>query len=78
MKNPAAIIIHATKSKGHGDLPNFVHLGHRHLQKEKSEGTTGDQTGVKEFILPLDLLRMTVSPTLLEDIAEVRIAYQKR
>ena len=46
-------------------------------KKEKLEGTHGDGSGVREYIIPLDLLRMTVSPTLLTDIEEVKVAYKK-
>ncbi len=77
MKHPKNLIINAVKTKGQGDYPDFVHIGHRHLQKEKSEGTHGDGSGVREYIIPLDLLRMTVSPTLLVDIEEVKVAYKK-
>ena len=77
MRKINGIKLNATKVKGVGDFPGFIHLGHRHLQKEKSEGTHGEGTGVREYILPLDLLRLTVSPALLVDIEEVRLAYKK-
>lgn len=77
MRKANGIRIDATKVKGTGDFPNYIHLGHRHLQKEMPTSIPGEQTGVKEFILPLDLLRMTVSPGLLTDIEEVRLAYKK-
>ena len=77
MKHPKQLIINATKTKGQGDLPDFIHLGHRHLQKEHPEGTHGDGSGVREYIVPLDLLRMTISPALLLDIEEVKVAYKK-
>jgi len=77
MRKANGIRIDATKVKGTGDFPNYIYLGHRHLQKEMPTSIPGEQTGVKEFILPLDLLRMTVSPGLLTDIEEVRLAYKK-
>lgn len=77
MRKPTDIKINATKVKGVGDLPTFIHLGHRHLQKEKSDGKPGDGQGVREFTLPLDLIRMTVAPALLADIEEVTLGYKK-
>ena len=77
MKPVRILQLNATKMKGVGDYPSFVHLGHRHLQKEKSEGSHGEGSGVREYILPLDLIRMTVSPALLGDIEEVRLGYKK-
>lgn len=77
MRSTKGLMIQATKTRGVGDFPNFVHLGHRHLQKEKADMTKGDGQGVEEFILPLDLMRMTVSPALLNEITEVKLAYRK-
>ncbi len=77
MKKVSELILNATKVKGVGDFPSFIHLGHRHLQKEKSEGEHGQGSGVREYILPLDLIRITVSPALLEEIEEVRLGYKK-
>ena len=78
MKKPSAIMIHATKVRGVGDFPGFIHLGHRHLQKEMSTYTVVGDVGVKEFVLPLDLIRITVNPALVNNIEEVRLAYFKR
>ena len=77
MKPVRILQLNATKMKGVGDYPALIHLGHRHLQKEKSEGSHGEGSGVREYILPLDLIRMTVSPALLDDIEEVRLGYKK-
>lgn len=87
MKSPAMIKIEGVKNKGNGDLPNYIHLGFRHLQKELNDTVPipGDQTGVQEFVVPLDLVRMTIIPenappqdkALLDDIAEVRLAFRK-
>lgn len=78
MKKGSQIRIDATKVRGIGDYPGFVHLGHRHLQKEKSEGQVGDGTGVREYVVPLDLARMTVSPALLDGVEEIRLGYKKQ
>ena len=75
MKKPSNLHINATKVRGLGDFPFFIHLGHRHLQKEQSTPFEGDQRGVQEFVLPLDLVRMTVPPSLLTDIEEIRLGY---
>ena len=77
MRKANGTTINATKVKGLGDFPSYIHLGHRHLQKERSEGEHGEGSGVREYVVPLDLLRMTVSPALLNDIEEVRVAYKK-
>ena len=75
MKSPKQITITALKAKDVGDFPSFIHLGHRHIQKERPPGVSVG--GALEFILPLDLIRMTVNPSLLGEIDEVRIAYKK-
>lgn len=76
MKPVNQLQINASKLKGMGDYPSFIHLGLRHLQKELPTGSVGEG-GATQFIVPLDLLRMTVSPALLVDIEEVSVGFKK-
>lgn len=64
------------KSRDIGTFPDFIHLGQRHLEKEK--GTEREVDGVKEFTIPVDLLRITIPPSVLEDVTEVCLGYRKR
>ena len=78
MKPIKLCYIDAYKIKGMGTYPQFIDLGLRHLQKERPLGSVGEHDStVTEFILPLDLMRMTVSPALLNEIEEVTLGFKK-
>lgn len=67
------VVINVNKLKDYGDIPGYIHLGHRHLQKEIPSGVKDG--GVVEFPIPLDLLRMTLPASIVEEIQEVSVGY---
>ena len=64
-----------------GVMPVFVSFMHRHLEKEQPIGIPAytDQGPIREFTVPVDLLRLSVdNDELLRDISSVSFAYKER
>ena len=75
MKPARQLQIVVKKMRGIGDLPNYIHMGHRHLQKAPS--TAVPVGGGAEFSVPIDLLHLTTPTTSLwDDVVEVRFGYK--
>lgn len=58
-------------------LPSFLNVGQRHFEKEKPSGRDSGESGVG-FILPVDLLGLTLTPSLTADIESVEMVYRKK
>ena len=57
------------------NLPGYINLIHRHFEKESPSLVSGVKQGT--FSGPIDLMRMTIPASLLEDVEEITLGYQK-
>lgn len=64
------------KARSVGTIPQFIALGQRHLEKERSASVI-DQD-IEKFILPVDLLSLYLDDSLVSEIEEIEIAYQRK
>ena len=66
--------INVTKAINLGHLPTFLSFAQRHLEKEQANGATG-----REFQIPVDMLRMSLSdPSLLAEVDSVTLTYKAK
>lgn len=59
-----------------GKDPLFISMAQRHLEKEMPTGTmvgTGES-----FIIPADILRLSVPDLYVDEIEEVRLVYKRK
>lgn len=68
--------IEVNKARSVGSIPQFVSLGQRHLEKERSPSIIDHDE--ERFIIPVDLLSLYLDEDLVSDIEEVTIAYQRK
>jgi hypothetical protein len=57
-------------------LPRYVDFGHRHLEKER--GGSVIENGEHKFLIPTDLLAITLPAELVAEIESVELVYQKK
>ena len=73
-----SIVLVREESAG-GAPPNFVGLMVRHLEKSPAPPVSPAfqlDTGT-EYIVPLDLLRLSVGDALVQDVEEVRLGFER-
>lgn len=70
------------KSPTHGQPPSYISLAHRHFEKAKTEGarviaSAGSNLPVdsRSFVIPVDLLRLTIPPELVNEIESIEVVY---
>lgn len=68
--------IEIEKSRCVGAIPQYIALGQRHLEKERSASIINGNE--ERFILPVDLLGLYLGDDLVKEIEEVTIAYQRK
>lgn len=64
------------KSRAAGELPKYLTFAQRHLEKERSPSIINADE--ERFIVPVDLLDLTLPSELVSPIAEVMIAYKRK
>jgi hypothetical protein len=57
-------------------VPGYVSFGHRHLEKECPEGRSDN--GKVHFIIPVDLLAITLPKEVTDGIESVEMVYEKK
>lgn len=81
---PTKNTIEIEKNRSIGDLPVYIGLGHRHLEKEmpasgyQASLIQGDK--VKEsgrYTIPVDLASMVLPPEYSENIASIELEYER-
>lgn len=74
-QKPPVVIIKASK----GTFPNYVVLGHRHLEKAHPPpmDQLGSTAGLVRFRVPTDLVRMGLTEALGEAVESVELIYRK-
>jgi hypothetical protein len=60
----------------YGELPGYLHLAQRHLEKANPAGEVSDEGMV--YSVPVDLLRLTVPEELVNAIEEITLVYDKK
>lgn len=78
VRSKKPVVIQITRFRdGMRLLPNFIELGHRHLQKERPVAIAEGLTRI--YTVPVDMLRVLKLPEfIINEIEEVQVAYKKR
>lgn len=78
-KNEVLIV----KDRSIGDLPIYIGLGHRHLEKEMPEGlivSLDPQSKVIErgkYTIPVDLASMVLPPEYISNVESIELEYER-